>query len=203
MAEEEKKNGYTRKDWQRHYDEGDLGWDLGKVAPPFVNLFESKTIVPCKTLIPGCGRGHEVLYLSGNGFDVTAVDYSIGAVAHLRDAILKKEFNSRVFHLDFFELDESHNEIYDLLIEQTFFCAISPEQRSSYVATVARVLKKGGMLAGLFYHTGQEGGPPFDTTEEDIIEYFSDSFEIRELAQAKDSAEQRKDKEWLAILTKK
>ena len=40
----EKKNGYTQKDWQQHYDEDDLGWDLGQVAPPFVNLFESKTI---------------------------------------------------------------------------------------------------------------------------------------------------------------
>ena len=72
-----------------------------------------------------------------------------------------------------------------------------------YVATVARALKKGGMLAGLFYHTGQEGGPPFNTTQDDIVKSFSDSFEIRELAQAKNSAEQRKDKEWLAILVKK
>ena len=59
------------------------------------------------------------------------------------------------------------------------------------------------MIAGLYYHTGQEGGPPFNTTRQDIIKYFSGSFEIRELTQAKNSAEKRKDKEWLAILIKK
>jgi SAM-dependent methyltransferase len=80
----EKKNGYLQEDWQRHYDEGDLGWDLGQVAPPFIKLFESKTILPGKTLIPGCGRGHEVIYLAENGFEVTAVDYSPGAVNHLK-----------------------------------------------------------------------------------------------------------------------
>ncbi len=59
------------------------------------------------------------------------------------------------------------------------------------------------MIAGLFYHTGQEGGPPFNTNRDDIIKHFSDSFEIRELNRAKNSAEKRKDKEWLAILIKK
>ena len=200
----EKKNGYLQKDWQRHYDEGDLGWDLGQVAPPFIKLFESKTILPGKTLIPGCGRGHEVIYLAENGFEVTAVDYSPGAVNHLKYTVQERNLKCEVLHMDFFGIDSAHNGVYDLLIEQTFFCAISPEQRSSYVSTVARALKKGGMLAGLFYHTGEEeGGPPFNTTREDIKKYFSDSFEIRQLSKTEDSAEQRKNKEWLAILIKK
>lgn len=195
--------GYSQEDWQKHYDENDLGWDLGQVAPPFVNLLETNAIVSGKTLVPGCGRGHEVIFLAENGFDVTAVDYSPGAVNHLNSIIQERKLNSRVLHMDFFELDSTHDGLYDLLIEQTFFCAISPNQRASYVDTVARVLKKGGMIAGLFYHTGQEGGPPFNTTREDIVKHFSNLFEIRELDQAKNSAEQRKDKEWLAILTKK
>jgi cyclopropane fatty-acyl-phospholipid synthase-like methyltransferase len=200
----EKKNGYLQKDWQRHYDEGDLGWDLGQVAPPFIKLFESKTILPGKTLIPGCGRGHEVIYLAENGFEVTAVDYSPGAVNHLKSTVQERNLKCEVLNMDFFGIDSAHNGVYDLLIEQTFFCAISPEQRSSYVSTVARALKKGGMLAGLFYNTGEEeGGPPFNTTREDIKKYFSDSFEIRQLSKAEDSAEQRKNKEWLAILIKK
>ena len=200
----EKKNGYLQKDWQRHYDEGDLGWDLGQVAPPFIKLFESKIILPGKTLIPGCGRGHEVIYLAENGFEVTAVDYSPGAVNHLKSTVQERNLKCEVLNMDFFGIDSAHNGVYDLLIEQTFFCAISPEQRSSYVSTVARALKKGGMLAGLFYHTGEEeGGPPFNTTREDIKKYFSDSFEIRQLSKAEDSAEQRKNKEWLAILIKK
>ena len=195
--------GYSQEDWQRHYDEDDLGWDLGHVAPPFVDLLESNAIFPCKTLVPGCGRGHEVIFLAENGFDLTAVDYSIGAVNHLNSVILERKLNIKVLNLDFFELDSTHDCLYDLLIEQTFFCAISPSQRPLYAKTVARILKKGGMIAGLFYHTRQEGGPPFNTTRQDIIKHFSGLFELRELTQAKNSAEKRKGKEWLAILIKK
>ena len=199
----ENKNGYTQEDWQRHYDEGDLGWDLGQVAPPFIRLFESNAILPGKTLVPGCGRGHEVIYLSENGFEVTAVDYSSGAVNHLKSTVQERKLKCKVLHMDFFGIDSAHNGVYDLLIEQAFFCAISPEQRPSYVSTVARALKQGGMLAGLFYHTGEEGGPPFNTTREDILKHFSDSFEIQQLSKSEDSAEQRKNKEWLVILVKK
>ena len=199
----EKKNGYTQEDWQQHYDEDDLGWDLGQVAPPFVNLFESKIIFPGKTLVPGCGRGHEVIFLAENGFEVTAVDFSLGAINHLKPTVQERKLKCEILHMNFFEMDAVHNGTFDMVIEQTFFCAISPEQRTSYVSTVARALKQGGMLAGLFYHTGEEGGPPFNTTREDIVKYFSDSFEIRQLTKAEDSAERRKNKEWLVILVKK
>ena len=199
----EKKNGYTQEDWQRHYDEDDLGWDLGQVAPPFVNLFESKTIFPGKTLVPGCGRGHEVIFFAENGFEVTAVDFSLGAINHLKSTVQERKLKCEILHMSFFEIDAVHNGTFDVVIEQTFFCAISPEQRTSYVSTVARALKQGGMLAGLFYHTEEEGGPPFNTTREDIVKHFSDSFEIRQLTKAEDSAERRKNKEWLVILVKK
>lgn len=59
------------------------------------------------------------------------------------------------------------------------------------------------MLVGLFYHTDKEGGPPYNTTREDIEVNFSKSFEIQELNKTSLSAEQRKDKEWLGILKKK
>ena len=94
--------GYSQKDWQKHYDENDLGWDLGQVAPPFVSLVETKTIVPGKTLVPGCGRGHEVVFLAENGFNVTAVDYSPGAVNYLNSVIQERNLNSQVSTFGFF-----------------------------------------------------------------------------------------------------
>jgi methyl halide transferase len=198
MGEESKE--YKQEDWQRHYDENDLGWDLGQVAPPFVRMWEEEKLPVGKVLIPGCGRGHEVLFLAGNGFEVTGVDYSEGAVTHLKNALSERNLEGRVFHQDFFSLDDSHDGIYDLVIEQTFFCAISPRERPDYVQNVSRMLKPGGMLVGLFYHTDKEGGPPYNTTCEDIETNFSEKFKILQLEKETMSAEQRKDKEWLAIL---
>jgi methyl halide transferase len=200
MGEESKE--YKQEDWQRHYDENDMGWDLGQVAPPFVRLWEEGKLPLGKVLVPGCGRGHEVLFLAGNGFKVTGVDYSEGAVTYLNKSLMEQGLEGQILHQDFFSLDDSHDAVYDLVIEQTFFCAISPRQRQSYVQHVTRMLKPEGMLVGLFYHTGKEGGPPYNTTREDIETHFSKNFKTLKIEKSTDSAEQRKNKEWLAILKK-
>ena len=194
---------YSREDWQGHYESDDLGWDLGKVAPPFIKLWEEKKLPLGKALVPGCGRGHEVIFLAENGFEVTAIDFSKGAVTYLERALEERSLSGRVLHQDFFGLDNSHDGIYDLVLEQTFFCAIAPRQRQDYVRNVMRILKPGGMLVGLFYHTDKEGGPPYNTTRADITVNFAKNFKILELDKTTLSAEQRKDKEWLGIFKKK
>ena len=193
---------YKCEDWQRHYEENDLGWDLGQVAPPFVKLWQEEKLPLGKVLVPGCGRGHEVVFLAENGFDVTAIDFSSGAVTYLKNALKKRNLEGRILHQDFFSLDESHEGVYDLVLEQTFFCAISPKQRRDYVLNVSRILKPGGILVGLFYHTDEQGGPPYNTTREDIETHFSEKFKIQELYKTTLSSEQRKGKEWLGIFKK-
>ncbi|NIQ01440.1 MAG: methyltransferase domain-containing protein [Nitrospinaceae bacterium] len=200
---EEKRDGYEQADWQKHYDSNDMGWDLGQVSPPFVRLWEEKSLPPGKWIIPGCGRGHEVVYFAERGCEVTGVDFAPGAVALLRQSLTAKKLNATVLHSDFFHLDESHNQAYDGLLEQTFFCAIRPDQREDYVATAHRILKPGGWLAALFYATGEAGGPPFNTSDEDVKNHFSGKFEILRLEKCAFSAEQRRDKEWLALMRKK
>ena len=190
---DEIRNGYEQADWQKHYDEDDLAWDLGEVANPFVRLWEDKRLTP----------GHEVIYFAERGFQVTGVDFSPGAVKLLGDSLSRKKLNAQVLHRDFFKLEAAHDEAYDAMLEQTFFCAIHPNQRPAYVETVSRILKPGGMLFGLFYQTGEEGGPPFNTTDADIRKHFSDAFDFERLEKCSFSSEKRKDKEWLAILRKK
>ena len=194
---------YSREDWQGHYESDDLGWDLGQVAPPFVKLWKEEKLPVGKALVPGCGRGHEVIFLAENGFEVTAIDFSEGAITYLERALEKRSLKGRVLHQNFFCLDKSHDGVYDLVLEQTFFCAIAPRQRQDYVRNVTRILKPGGMLVGLFYNTDKEGGPPYNTTREDIAVNFAKNFKILELDKTTLSAEQRKDKEWLGIFEKK
>ncbi len=196
------KNGYTQADWQNHYDSADLGWDLGEVAPPFIRLCQENILQPGKTIVPGCGQGHEVLYFAQQGWDMTGVDYSPGAVDLLMKALKEKELEAQVLLQDFFTLDETHSGVYDTLLEQTFFCAIQPKDRRDYVETAHRILKPGGSIMGLFYETGEPGGPPFNTTKQDIQEHFLEKFSLVRLERCDHSAEQRKDKELLAILQK-
>ena len=190
-------------DWQGLYEANDMRWDLGEVAPPFIKLLEAGKLPVGKVLIPGCGRGHEVMYLAQNGFDVTGVDFAKGATSYLEKTLKECNLNGRVVHQDFFKLDVSHNGVYDLVLEQTFFCAINPSLRPDYCKTVARILKPGGKLIGLFYNTGEEGGPPHNTTREDIESIFSETFTIQELEKTTWSIERRSGKELLTILEKR
>jgi len=200
---EEIRNGYEQADWQKHYDDDDLAWDLGEVANPFARLWEDNVLKPGALIVPGCGQGHEVIYFAERGFEVTGVDFSPGAVKLLRDSLNRKNMGAQILQLDFFELDAKYDQAYDSLLEQTFFCAIHPDQRSAYVETVSRILKPGGLLFGLFYETGEEGGPPFNTTEADIRNHFAAAFDIERLEKCSFSSEKRKDKEWLAVMRKK
>ena len=197
------KSEYSREDWEHHYETDDLRWDLGEVAPPFVHLWEERKISQCKAIIPGCGRGHEAIFLAERGFQITAVDYTQGAVGLLEKALLKENLSGEVLRQDFFELDSYYNDKFDLMLENTFFCAINPSMRQKYVVTAGRILKSGALLVGLFYETDKEGGPPFNTRKRDIEEHFSERFAIEVLSKTLHSAEQRQGKEWLAIFKKK
>ena len=194
--------GYSREDWERHYNEKDLRWDLDEVAPPFVHLWEGRDIPPCRAIVPGCGAGHEVMFLSEKGFEVTAVDYTDGAIKLIKSAFEENNYSGEVLQQDFFELDCNYNEKFELMLEHTFFCAINPNMRQEYVETAKRILKPGGYLIGLFYETNEDGGPPFNTHKEDIEKYFSSSFKIESLSKTPHSAKQRLEKEWLAVLKK-
>lgn len=196
-------DGYTKEDWQKHYAEDDLRWDLSQVAPPFVRLWEEEKFGQGKVIVPGCGRGHEVLFLAAKGLQVTGLDYAPGAVDLLSRSLKEKGLQADVLHQDFFELGEDHSSRYDLMLEQAFFCAIHPSKRCAYVEMAGKILKKGALLAGLFYETNEEGGPPFNTTPADILDHFSDEFHIETLKKTPHSVEKRKDKEWLGLLRKK
>jgi len=196
------KIGYSCEDWERHYETNDLGWDLGEVAPPFVHLWEERKISPGRAIIPGCGCGHEAIFLAEQGFQITALDYTRGALGRLEKALIKKNLSGELLRQDFFQLDSEYNNSFDLMLENTFFCAINPAMRQNYVSTAARILKTGALLVGLFYETDKEGGPPFNTRKSDIEESFSEQFAIEVLSKTPYSAEQRQGKEWLGIFKK-
>lgn len=195
-------DGFQRDHWQTYYNHDDLRWDIGEVSPPMKRLWEEGILKQGRVVIPGCGQGHEVLFFARQGFEVTGVDFTDGAVRLLRGNLEKAGLSARAIQSDFFELDGSHDAFYDLMLEQTFFCAIHPRDRVRYVETARRILKPGGLLAGVFYETGIEEGPPYNTTQEHIREHFSGGFEIVRLEKCSHSHERRAGNEWLVILRK-
>jgi SAM-dependent methyltransferase len=71
---------------------------------------------------------------------------------------------------------------YDLIVEQTFFCALDPSRRSDYVQQTARLLRPGGKLVGLLFDRDFGGGPPFGGHAEEYRRLLEKKFELITLA---------------------
>lgn len=160
--------------WDQCYADGKTGWDRGDVHPALTNWIKQKTVLPERIIVPGCGRGHEVLTLVAHGIDVTAIDFADEPVQHLRSQLESVESNSEVIQQDIF--DYQPNERVDAVYEQTCLCAISPEKRVQYEQAVFRWLKEGGELFVLFAQTKNTGeNPPFLCGLDEMKKIFPES----------------------------
>ena len=159
--------------WNDKYKNNKIGWDLGEVSPPLKAYFDQLENKNLKILIPGGGNSHEAEYLFNNGFkNVFVVDVSKIALANIKKRV--PDFPvSQLIHANFFDLEEK----FDLVIEQTFFCAINPELRAKYAEKMQSILKNKGKLVGLLFHAKlNEDHPPFGGNKNEYLTYFSPYF---------------------------
>lgn len=185
--------------WNSRYDTRSTGWDLGQVSPPlsaYIDQLENKNL---KILIPGCGNSYEAEYLLANGFtDVSLIDIAPSLVAQLQEKFRGNK-NIKIILGDFFE----HQGSYDLILEQTFFCAIHPSLRKQYVTKMKSLLLPGGKLAGLLFDTHFEQGPPFGGSRDEYQVLFETDFDIRKMEVAHNSFAKRKGTELFCLFQAK
>ena len=111
--------------WDKKYQANKVGWDLGEVSPPLKAYFDQLENKKLKILIPGGGNSYEAEYLFNKGFiNVFVVDLSKTALENIKSRVSNFP-DSQLIHGNFFDL----NTTFDLVIEQTFFCALNPNLR--------------------------------------------------------------------------
>lgn len=184
--------------WNQRYLEENTPWDIGTAAPALVHFLKSLD-KDCRILIPGAGKSHEAIYLHQQGFTAVYVcDWAEQAFDHLKTQC--PDFpKDHLLVADFFDLSIE----VDLLLEQTFFCAIDPALRKAYMEKAHQLLAKEGRLAGLFWaQPFPFDGPPFGGTQEEYLTYFPGIFEVLQLAISPDSIGPRKDRELFIELKK-
>jgi SAM-dependent methyltransferase len=160
MSEKKTRLGF----WNDRYASGVTPWDLGHVSEPVRVLVERYFPRQGRVLVPGCGRGYEVIYLAKLGFQVTAVDFADEAVRFLGELAQQSQVQPEILAQDIFLLPTLYNSSFDVLLEQTCFCAIDPSLRNDYEQLAHRVLRPGGRLLGVFMEFEEpREGPPYST----------------------------------------
>ena len=190
--------------WTKRYKDGLTGWDIGGVSTPLQTYFDQLTDKSLRILIPGAGNAYEAEYLWKKGFS----NVSILDVSPIPLALFKKrnpDFNEEhLIEKDFFK----HKGVYDLIIEQTFFCTIVPHtmNRVKYATKMASLLAPKGKLVGLWFDfplTGDLQKRPFGGSIKEYEKYLRPLFDICAFETCYNSIPERKNKELFGIFNKK
>lgn len=185
--------------WENRWQTNDTPWDTNGITAPLKAYFDQLQNKDIKILIPGCGNGYEGEYLWNNGFkNVFMMDISAEPL---------EKFNARVPHFpkdnllvgDFF----AHQNQYDLIVEQTFFCALTPNLRPYYVTKIHELLLSNGTLAGLLFDAELNAAhPPYGGNAAEYKSLFAPLFKMKTMQPCYNSIKPRMGKEVFIILKK-
>lgn len=186
--------------WNERWMQGATGWDIGYPSPAIAAYAQQFSNKDAAVLIPGCGNAYEAEALVAHGFsNITLVDIAPAAVERLRKRFANAP-QVTVHCGDFF----LHEGSYDLILEQTFFCALPLRRRNDYAEKTSSLLRSGGRLAGLLFNVEFPiEGPPFGGSAEEYKAVFQPYFSIKTMEPCYNSIPPRAGNELFMVLVKK
>jgi SAM-dependent methyltransferase len=191
--------------WDAMWQQKVTPWDRSEPNPALIDALNDKRdiigastetselVQRKKALVPGCGRGYDVLLLASYGYDAYGADVSQTAI----DACNKLDQDqaedtakyptkdgsigrgSRNFLLaDFFNDDllaHTGGSKFDVIYDYTFLCAIPPQLRPKWAAKMSSLLAPGGSLICLEFPLSKSpsaGGPPHGLSSDLYVQLF-------------------------------
>ena len=150
--------------WNNRYINADTAWDLKVLSPPIKAYIDQLTNKDITILIPGCGSAYEAAYLYQQGFtNITIIDIAPTLIQQL-----KIKFAGTCIKIIQQDIFNSTGQ-YQLIFEQTLFCAIHPSLRQKHVQCMHALLQTNGKYVGVLFNKKFENqGPPFGG---DALEY--------------------------------
>jgi thiopurine S-methyltransferase len=193
-------NQFSESFWTERYQTNEATWDAGSITTPLKVFVDQLTDKNIRILIPGAGNGHEAEYLFNNGFkNVFVIDISPEPINNIKKR-LPAFPEAHLITGDFF----AHEAQYDLIIEQTFFCALDPSLQAAYAPQMQKLLKPGGKLIGvLFIDPLHSKLPPFAVTKEEYITLFQPYLQLQKLETCYNSIKPRQNRELFIIAEKR
>ena len=190
----------TEEYWNNRYVNDDFGWDIGEISLPIKTYLKQLNNKDLRILIPGAGNSYEAEFLFNNGFkNVFVLDFAEAPLQNIKKRITDFPVN-QLIQQDFFE----HQGQYDLIIEQTFFCAINPSLRQQYAEHMNTLLKPNGKLVGLLFNDVlNTDKPPFGGSITEYQSLFSPLFDIKIMETAHNSIKPRERRELFVMLQPK
>ena len=165
--------------WDEKYQKGEVFWNKGRPSLPMKQYLERHP-THGRTLVPGCGHGHEVLLAVEHGLDAIGLDIAPTGIAEAR--ALYPKLADRLIVGDLFNPPAEMRGAFDVVLEHTCMSGLHPTLRANYRRGIDLTLRPGGRLIGVWFinpdlDPGDEG-PPFPFSVPDLTALFADGYEI-------------------------
>ena len=137
--------GHDHASWEERYRDAPALWS-GRVNPPLVA--EATGLAPGRALDVGCGEGGDALWLAGQGWQVTGLDWSEVALARAAEHAAAAGVTERVTWVRG-DVDtwQPPAAAYDLVTAH--FLHPTTDQRHALIARLAASVTSGGLTRPL------------------------------------------------------
>jgi ubiquinone/menaquinone biosynthesis C-methylase UbiE len=168
-----------RDQFQTFY-QGPAPWDIPGPQPAFVGLEEAGAIRG-SVLDAGCGTGENALYLASRGHEVWGIDFVPVAIERAREKAKQRGLSAHFQVGDALALDVL-GRTFDTVIDCGLFHTFSDEDRTIFVAGLARVLRPGGAYHVLCFSDREPAGEgPRRVTQDEIRSAFGAGWTVGEI----------------------
>lgn len=147
--------------WNERYAEDGLAY--GEQANEF--LITQVSLLPPKAnvLVIGDGEGRNGVWLAGQGFQVTSVDYSHVAIDKINAFAKERQVSVKAVFADLTTWDWPE-ETFDVVV--SIYVHFPPDHRAQMHSNMIKALKPGGKIIMEAFHKEQleysSGGPPVE-----------------------------------------
>lgn len=150
-------------------------FDAGTPLPALIKMVEEGSVPKGRALVPGCGRGYDVVLLAAPdrvavGLDLseTAIEAAESYYNSLPEANKPARESVVLQAGSFFDLPEDADQQFNFVYDYTFLCALDLSVREDWARKMAAIIVPGGELCTIMFPIGEkEGGPPFKVSMDD------------------------------------
>lgn len=167
--------------WNRRYQEGDTPWDMRIPSRELSRVLDSGLIHGRTALEMGCGTGTNAVYLTEQGFQVTAIDGSPLAIEQAQQLAERRQVHVEWIIGDVCDLPDM-GQTFDFLFDRGCYHCVRLVNVSGYLESLRKCTHPGSQFLVLTGNANEtrEGGPP-RMHEHELRAELESLFEINDL----------------------
>ena len=159
-------------------------WDIPGPQPAFVALEEAGKIQG-SVLDAGCGTGEHALYLASKGHEAWGIDFVPVAIERAKAKAKERGLGVHFRQANALELEKLGRQ-FDTVMDSGLFHTFNDDDRLTYVAGLAAVLRPGGRFHMMCFSDREPGAEgPRRVTQQEIQNAFRHGWSVQEIRETK------------------